>query len=197
MMGVQPFLDEWAVSERFIRELRDIRDFRSQVERYFDWKDAKHSEQITPRMKILRSSPAEERKRVYMQYRLLDQQNWYESKSQANRRLADRWFYYVVGIQFGALSFAIIQSVTGPLPLNIVSFAMTFSAGFVAWAQAKRYEDLVEPYALAAKELRTLGALIENCSDEVDVHDLIVQSELAISREHTMWCARRNIRLPK
>jgi len=136
-----------------------------------------------------------ERKQLYIRDRLQDQFTWYESKAANNREQADNWLYVVLGIQVVALAIAILRILISGVPLNPVSILMTVASGALAWTQAKRHEDLTEPYALAAQELRELAALAHDISDAETFEKLVLDVEEAISREHTMWRARRSLPL--
>jgi hypothetical protein len=70
---------------------------------------------------------------------------------------------------------------------------MTLAAGFSAWTQAKRHDELQTSYAVAADELTNLEAKVELCTSETELLAHVEDVEEAISREHTMWRARRNV----
>jgi len=146
-------------------------------------------------MREIRALLLAERKLLYIDDRISDQRRWYQAKCAFNQRRASLWFWTVFGLQCAALTIAVIQVATGSLPVNIVALLMTLAATFVAWSQAKRHDDLVQPYALAAQELISLQALAQQVNDEANFRELVIQVEEAISREHTMWCAKRNVSL--
>jgi hypothetical protein len=54
---------------------------------------------------------------------------------------------------------------------------------------------LKKTYALAAQELSELETIANNLASENDFPQLVEQVEKTISREHTMWCARRDVPL--
>jgi hypothetical protein len=90
---------------------------------------------------------------------------------------------------------AAVQVAFGPMKINIVPVITTCAAAVAAWNQMKRYDELAKTYALAAQELSELEAIAESLSGEADFPQLVEQVEEAISREHTMWCARRDVPL--
>ena len=57
----------------------------------------------------------------------------------------------------------------------------------------KRYSELAQSYFLAAQELGDQEAIASNIMKEDDFLALVEQVEETISREHTMWCARRDV----
>jgi anti-sigma-K factor RskA len=64
-----------------------------------------------------------------------------------------------------------------------------------AWSQMKRNDELAQSYALAAQELEEIETLTKNQASEKAFSQLVEQAENSISREHTLWCARRDVRL--
>jgi hypothetical protein len=107
--------------------------------------------------------------------------------------MAAVWFWTTLGLQVAALTFAILKA-DGIAPFSPAGVIMTVAAGATAWNQAKRHEELSASYSLAAHELADLKTLLTSCADESGFVLLIEDIEEAISREHTMWRARRNVR---
>jgi hypothetical protein len=70
---------------------------------------------------------------------------------------------------------------------------MTVASSMLAWTQARRHEDLVEPYAVAAQELRELRSLLPKLTGVASFRKFVSDVEESISREHTKWLARRSI----
>jgi hypothetical protein len=54
-----------------------------------------------------------------------------------------------------------------------------------------RHAELGRAYGLAYQELLTFLSLTGEVHSESELHDLVDSGETAISREHTMWVARR------
>ena len=57
----------------------------------------------------------------------------------------------------------------------------------------KRYGELAQTYSLAAQELGDQETIASDTTEEADFLALVEQVEETISREHTMWCARRDV----
>jgi SMODS and SLOG-associating 2TM effector domain 3/SMODS and SLOG-associating 2TM effector domain 1 len=187
------------VDAEFLNELTEIRKARPGVAAHIVGQTSSTTE-ISDSMRKIRALPLDERKTIYISARLLDQKTWYENRARANRSSASRWFWGIVIIQMIALSLAsavaILQFTHGPSSINLlVSLFTTLAATFVAWTQTKRHEELKQSYALAAQELSDLEALEPHVSDPKSFQAFVTQVEEAISREHTMWRARRNISL--
>lgn len=192
MMRSRPFDGEIDIDKQFILELGVIRRARPGMEPFL-LNCVPDGPEITDHMRQVRQSSLEMRKDTYLRERLDDQIEWYGSKSIWNRRCARGWFWGITGLQLAAVVLAIVGAVRGPFRLNFVSVVMTIAAGFTAWVQARRHDELTTSYAVAEQELRQIRALIVHSNSEAEFIELVDQGEEAVSREHTMWCARRSI----
>jgi hypothetical protein len=94
-----------------------------------------------------------------------------------------------------AVALAVIQAVSGGMKINVVPVITTCAAAFAAWGQMKRHDELAQSYAMATQELEGLASLANGQANAADFVQFIEQTENSISREHTMWCARRDVRL--
>jgi hypothetical protein len=124
-------------------------------------------------MQETRSAPFDERRALYAEQRLNDQRRWYGSRARSHDQAREACFFLAILAQLGAVLVAISASVT-------------------AWAQAKRHEESAQAYALAKQELDVMAARLDAARDEVAFEAAVAETEAAISREHTMWMARRN-----
>lgn len=195
MMGAPPFQSDDSIDERFVLELREIRQARHGSEKYLAGRIDPEAASITEFMRGTRSRPFESRRAFYLDQRLREQKCWYSRKANLYARPAGRWFWTTVALQAGAVAMAIAQaSGVGP-GFNAVPFLTTCGAAVAAWSQMKRYDQLMQSYSLAAQELGELEAIASGLSDEASFPELVEQVEGAISREHTLWCARREVRL--
>ena len=143
----------------------------------------------------MRSASFDERKKFYIEGRLRDQKSWYSDKAKFNAQRGAVWFWVTAGLQAFAVTLAVAQAASGPLGFNAVPVLTTCTAALAAWSQMKRHDELAKSYAVAAQELGELEAIAHHLSNESDFPQLVEQVEEAISREHTMWCARRDILL--
>jgi hypothetical protein len=196
-MRGRPFIDAapGEIDPAFLAALREIRETWPGLESHFI--SVTDAPEITTQMRDLRASALDERRAFYLRARVRDQRQWYETKGVLNRCRASQWFWAVVLLQAGALLLAILQLGYGMGRIGLISPLMTIAAVVVAWSQARRHDELVQSYGLAAQELRSLEALANSVTTEDAFRDYVEQAEEAISREHTMWCARRDVRLPK
>ncbi|MGH7216732.1 MAG: DUF4231 domain-containing protein [Nitrospiraceae bacterium] len=195
MMQAPPYdrdEDEAHVDTGFLKDLGDIRGARPGVDAHLAGL-VSGATQISDCMRRTRVLPLDERKKIYLRDRLVDQKTWYDGKARANRSSASAWFWTVAGLQVVALCLAIVQSDALLMSIDPVPIIMAVAAALVAWTQAKRHDELTQSYSLAAQELSSLEALAPHASDPKSLQAFVTQAEEAISREHTLWMARRNI----
>lgn len=197
MMRTPPFEADASVDAKFVSQLKEIREARPGIARYLAQQlDAAGSE-ITSFMRETRSRPFDTRRSFYLQQRVRDQRSWYSNKAKACAGSSTLWFWMTAGLQVIAAILAIIQAVAGGLGFNVVPIVTTCAAAVAAWNQMKRHDELAQSYTLAAQELGELETLVGGATNEGDFPQLVEQVEEAISREHTMWCARRDVAPPR
>lgn len=143
---------------------------------------------ITARMRQLRSAPFDERRRVYLDDRIREQQRWYAAKSEYHQRRSQL---------FGTLSLVFeVAGVAGALAkaFNAVNFDLagifaSAVAGLAAWSSARQHNTGAAAYAVASNELSIVAEVLEQHHAEADWADAVSDAEEAISREHTLWRA--------
>lgn len=197
MMRTPPFHDASSSDQGFVLQMREIREARPDCQKHLAGVAAASGAVITDFMRQVRDLPFDQRKSLYIQERLRDQRSWYSSNAELNARTGDRWFWATAGLQGSAIAAAIIQAVAGGIGFNIVPVFTTWAAAFAAWNQIKRHDELTKTYSVPAQELAELEAIASSLTAESDFPQLVEQVEEAISREHTMWCARRDVMLPR
>lgn len=182
------------VDTYFLNNLAEIRRARPGIDEHLAGV-ASTSVELTDTMRAIRGSPFEARKDFYLRNRLHDQHRWYDSRARANRIAKSVWFWVISLLQVFALALAILQSALDMQGIALVSILMTVIASSVAWSQTRRYEDLANSYGLAAQELHEMGSISTTITDLTSLRRFVLATESIISREHTMWSARRNISL--
>lgn len=195
MMCAPPFQDNKSLEGGFIAVLKEIREARPDCPKRLAGVASASAGPITEFMRQVRDLPFEDRKTFYIESRLRDQKTWYTNKATLNARRAARWFSVTAILQLVAVGVAIIQAAIGSLGFGLVPVLTTCAAVVSAWSQMKRHDELTTTYTLAAQELGELEALASTVMSESDFPQIVEQTEEAISREHTMWCARRDILL--
>jgi SMODS and SLOG-associating 2TM effector domain 1 len=61
----------------------------------------------------------------------------------------------------------------------------------VGWREVKQFGQLAHAYSLAANELGLIEAQATHVATDDEFAAFVADAEQAISREHTMWAARR------
>jgi len=145
---------------------------------------------ITPIMKETRRLNLVERKAFYLAHRLSDQRTWYRSNAKANADAAETIFRVTLVIQALAIIVLLFQ-MEAPQGPNTVAVFTTAIAVVTAWSEMRKYRDLTNSYAVAADELVSAEAKWTHVDREELFQEQVLQIEEAISREHTMWCAKR------
>jgi|SRR5215211_4207982 len=195
MMRLKPFRDDATCDQKFVGELEAILKARSSL--HYRVGASSSTEQITPRMREVRQLPVVQRRDLYVKQRLEEQANWYGDKAEDNRVLANRLFWASLAAQFVALALAVWRVVLPSAGLSLVGAVLALAAAFTAWAQLGRHDELSKSYALARQELLSIKALANTLDTEQELAKIVRDGEGAISREHTMWIAKRGEPLPQ
>ncbi|WP_433117251.1 DUF4231 domain-containing protein [Micromonospora sp. CA-246542] len=147
-------------------------------------------QQITEGMRTLRSSPLHVRRAAYLSDRLEHQRAWYASRSLSNRIQATRWSVGLLVLEIGGVVFAVLRA-AGWTKIDLLGVAAAAIAAGAAWTQTRQHDGVATAYALASQELATIGSLASRANSELQMSQFVNDAEAAISREHTMWRARR------
>ena len=75
---------------------------------------------------------------------------------------------------------------------NLTPFFAALASSFIAWLQVKQHQELAQSYNLASHELSFILAQERYVRTDEDLSNFVLDSENAISREHTLWIARRD-----
>ncbi|MQS13608.1 DUF4231 domain-containing protein [Streptomyces kaniharaensis] len=154
--------------------------------------------EITEAMRGLREQPLAVRREVYLRERIQVQHDWYRSKSRHCAR-AGHWAG-VLGVVLPALGLVLaVLRALGAFTYDALGTVSAVAASVTAWAQLRQYRPLAAAYGLAADELelirRQLTRLDVESADAEEIWARLARdAEDAVSREHTTWQARREIR---
>lgn len=148
--------------------------------------------QITQTMDSLRLSALDKRLSAYIDYRVIDQQNWYSRKSRFNADWAGRLFAALVSLLAIGGLLSLVQIAYRQASIWPTDFVIAVAASLLAWIQAKRFSELSAAYTLAAVEISRIRAQGAEIDDEVSFSHFVGDAENAFSREHTQWAARRD-----
>ncbi|MFD8086167.1 DUF4231 domain-containing protein [Kitasatospora sp. NPDC059722] len=153
---------------------------------------------ITDAMRDLRAQPLAVRREVYLRERIEVQHAWYRSKSRYCARAG--FWTGVLGVVLPALGLVLaVLRALGAFTYDALGTVSAVAASVAAWAQLRQYRPLAAAYGLAADELdqirRQLAALELESADAEEIWARLARdAEDAVSREHTTWQARREIR---
>ncbi|MDR5729810.1 MAG: DUF4231 domain-containing protein [Terriglobia bacterium] len=147
---------------------------------------------ITDWMCKARSLTVEHKLAMYHALRIDDQMNWYSDKAKFNSRKEGEWFWSIVVIEFLAVAGAALQA-NQLLQLNPVSGIAALGTALIAWSQIKRFSDLGTSYAIAANDICEIAESHRRVETQAELDVFVQQIETAVSREHSMWLARRSV----
>lgn len=148
-------------------------------------------EQITPAMRALRAAPLEVRRAAYERWRIEEELSWYQTKGAWNQRRARQ-------LTFAVLLFEIVGAIGGLLhaigvDINLLGVAAAGAAALGLWLQTRQHQALAHAYAVTAQELSSIRSLIQWQGSESEWSAFVDDAETAISREHTLWRAKRGL----
>lgn len=146
---------------------------------------------ISALMRSVRGLNLDERKTYYIENRLKDQKQWYATKASFNKNKYNMWFSVIIISQ--ALSLISVAAlITCPSAnWNFIGLFTTLASSAISWLQLKQHQELKQAYTTAVQELNAILALSATISTEVEFSQFVLDSENAVSREHTMWLAQK------
>ena len=183
-------LDKIIVDKRFSDRIREINNEFSDLVGVLN---AKHIALpiITSEMNRIRSLGLNERKKYYQENRIDNQISWYSTKAETNKNKYENWFWAVIISQILAI-ISIVFLIKYPMSnFNLVGLFSTFSASCFSWLQLKKYQENKEAYTTATSELNMIKIELESTSTEIEFSKFVLDSENAMSREHTLWIAQK------
>ncbi|MGR5281398.1 DUF4231 domain-containing protein [Photobacterium damselae] len=149
-------------------------------------------EQITTAMQDLRKMSLEDRKNYYLKYRIDEQRQWYATKASNNNKMHKRWFISLMLMQ-GLALLCVLLRIAYPewqyWPTDVLALGATF---IISWTQIKKHNELSSSYSLTAQEIGIIRGNIEEVVTEEQFSEYVNSSEMAFSREHTQWIARKD-----
>ena len=195
LIGAKPFGLEHKQDEidrKFVEEVNSIIKSRPSIQGAMSTCLAS-GKQISDRMREIRKiTDIEEKKKIYLKGRVEDQKNWYSNKAKYNGLREQLWFTLIIIVEVLAIFLAFYMLNAKSNIFNPIGVITTLAGIFVAWTETKRFRELSQSYTLAAQELASAASLIENVHDQASLAIYVDDTENAISREHTMWCAKRS-----
>lgn len=147
-----------------------------------------HSAEVSSGMTNLMSAPLSERRAAYCSSRISSQVHWYSTRSSRHGGLSRTWT--AVAVVASALG---VVAGFGKLILfdaDLLGFFAAVATSSLAWNQLNQNRNLSIAYAVTARELMIIRDRLESVPD-ADWSKFVEEAEEAISREHTLWLARR------
>lgn len=146
---------------------------------------------ITDKMLEIRAYNLDSRKDYYIKNRIEDQKKWYADKAEYNSDKYNFWFWCVVISQAISLISIVFLIVNPDFNWNFVGLLTTISASALSWLQLKQHQELKQAYTTATQELNFIVTLTDQLTTEDSFSKFVLDSENAVSREHTLWLAQR------
>lgn len=193
VMGAEPYSHSGKLEEidkRFLADLQEILKERKHLSWTFGGELA-NEPQITGNMREVRALGLSEKKNIYAADRLGQQQSWYARKSKSHTLQERFWFGAFFLAQLGAFICALC-AINSPAKPNYTGVLAALSSAFLTWIQANKLHELAQAYGLTAHELGMVKEKASHIKSNDALSEFVSDAENAISREHTMWVARRD-----
>ena len=177
---------------RFIQRIREINN------EFSDLNNVLSSTQlnlpiITDEMKRVRNLSLNDKKTYYLNNRIQNQIDWYSSKADDSKFKYDVWFFAIIILQFFALISIGFLIKCPSSDFNFVGVFSTIAASGFSWLQVKKYQENKEAYTTANSELNLIKAEGSKNFSDNEFSEYVLDSENAMSREHTMWLAQKRM----
>ena len=151
-----------------------------------------HTHQVTNSMIMVRGKILEERISYYVTHRIDDQRSWYVKKSAQNRKALRLWVAVTIGVYVAAAVSLNAEELGVSHILLAFDPLIVLATSALGWLQMKRHGELIASYNLTAHEIGIIRARSDAVRSEEEFSDFVNEAELAFSREHTQWVARRD-----
>lgn len=183
-------LDIAEAKKRFVERIKDFSDEFKELSIAMNSKTL-NLPIITDKMIEIRAYDLNARKDYYIQNRIEDQKRWYANKAEYNSEKYNFWFWCVIVAQAISLISIVYLIVNPNSNWNFVGLLTTISVSALSWLQLKQHQELKQAYTTATQELNFIVTLTEEITTEDSFSKFVLDSENAISREHTLWLAQR------
>jgi len=194
MAGADPYSCDSpasATDRTFISTLESIFKERKQLASSFGgvFREQPH---ITERMRAVRSGSLPERRSAYLAERIADQRRWYGDQAKRNRSAEGKYFNLIVISQFLAFAAAVALVKWPDSDFKLTGLFTCLASALIAWVQLKQHKELAQSYSIAEVELGFIQEQGQHITTDREFSDFVGDAENAISREHTLWIARRD-----
>ncbi|HVS92244.1 MAG TPA: SLATT domain-containing protein, partial [Mucilaginibacter sp.] len=149
-----------------------------------------HLDIITKKMSEVRATSFWDRKEYYKKYRINEQINWYKSKSNNNKLKGNLCSFLIITCQLLAAVY-LFEYMEHIKFLNLNNILIFLATSTMSIIELNKYKELYQSYALTKQELNIIRTKFDLIQNDSELNDFVLEAEQAISREHTMWLARR------
>lgn len=194
VMGAEPYfinLPPAQAEKKFIWSLSSIAKERKQLAPALGGKFVDFP-QISETMRTIRSSSSEERLSIYLRERIKNQRKWYSQQTSYNRSAENRYFVSILLFQFLALTAAILLVSHPESKVKLTGLFTSLAGALIAWLQLNQHKELAQSYCVTGLDLGLVQEQAQYIKNDKDLSDFVGDAENAISREHTLWIARRD-----
>lgn len=188
--GFEILIPTEEVKSKFAKRLRELGLEFKELNNYLNAKTLTFPN-ISTKMLEIRGSSMQRRKEYYISNRIEDQKKWYATKAEFNKNKYNYWFVIIIVTQSIALICSVYLIKNPDSNWNLVGLFTTISASALSWLQLKQHQELKLAYTTAAQELNFILDCSSNIDNEESLSEFVLDSENAISREHTLWLAQK------
>jgi hypothetical protein len=146
---------------------------------------------VTDDMKKRRAQSLDERKKAYLNERIIEQKKWYAKKATYNKKGYLFWFICILIFQASAIASVVFLITVPTSNLKFVGLFTTLASAALSWLQLKQHQSLKQAYTTAVLELGIIEVAVDKVASEEALSKFVLDSENAVSREHTLWMAQR------
>jgi len=191
MMHVDPFdANDDAQNLIYFTERLDEINKQANQEGFIPKPNKHHSDVITSKMADIRSKNFLERKDFYKTNRIENQIDWYVKKSRNNKIFGTVCSWTIIVCQIIA-GIYLLKYDSPHSSINLNSIMIFVATSIIGVVELYKFKDLHQAYALTQQELNIIRTRFGVIRDDVSFNQFVIEAEQAISREHTMWLARR------
>lgn len=185
----QPGVSAHEVDNRFMASLRVILNSREAL-RVLSGLEVSDGE-ITERMRQIRALPATARSSTYFQARIARQRSIHAALAAGCRRQNLLLAVIAILATIAGLAIGLLSALQGDLPVQLLPAFAALCAAVLGWSSHRRGQQLVLAHKLAEYELGLIASRKDFVHNDGDLSRLATNAESALSKEHTMWAARR------
>ena len=183
-------LTEIEAKERFVERIKELSNEFRDLTKIMNSKTL-NLPIVTDKMIELRKLGTIDRKQNYIQNRVEDQKRWYSNKAEFNKSKYNFWFGIIITSQAIALISVIFLIKFPSNNYNFIGLFTTIASSAISWLQLKQHQELKQAYTTATQELNFIVELSQKVNTSDELSKFVLDSENAISREHTLWLAQR------